>query len=82
MDPSTDLDPQCLNRLGGVQRTLGGLRGCIEDGKETVTRGVDLAAMVTLERGADEPMVLLHELAPTSVTQLGGYLGGADDIGE
>lgn len=49
---------------------------------ETVTRGIDLVPAEAPKLPPDAPVALLPEVSPPRVTQLGGVLGGADDVGE
>ena len=48
---------------------------------ETVTRGIDLVPAEAPKLPPDAPVALLPEVSPPRVTQLGGVLGGADEVG-
>ncbi len=82
MEAGTDLKAQRLHALDRLQRALGGRGWGIEDGKEPVARGVHLATAVALQRSPDQLVVLLNELTPAAIAQLGGHLGRADDVRE
>jgi hypothetical protein len=54
----------------------------VEVGEEAVAGRVHLTATEAYELTADELVVTLEELAPGTVSQLGGVLARSDDVGE
>src|SRR5712664_4118844 len=78
----SDLDPERSNCFG--DRTGATDRACraIEGRQKTVTNGVHLAAACPAQLTANERVVLLEQLAPTRVAELGHLRSRADDVGE
>ena len=82
VQPGADLEAERLHLRCYVKRAVDGRRRRIEDCKEAVTCGIDLASTMLLQRRPHDTMVLLDQLAPCLVTQLGRKISRADDVGE
>ena len=54
----------------------------VERGEEAVAGRAHLAAAEAAELAADRRVVLLQQVAPAAVAELGGVLGRVDDVGE
>jgi len=72
-------------RFHGFDRCLSTPHGSgrpIERREEPVACRVDLPTAVPSEQSAKGVVMLLHEVSPSSVTELGNLLGRPDDVGE
>src|SRR5262249_30431883 len=77
-DVDTDLPDAPDNRFTATDRA----RRAIERGQYAVAGRVHEMAAVSRQLVADPRVVLVEQLPPAPVAQLGGPLGGAYDIGE
>ena len=66
------------DRAGAADRA----RRTVEAGEESVAGRVDLDAAMAHQLLAHELMMLLQHVSPTAVTERGGTLARADDVGE
>src|SRR6267378_6226795 len=56
--------------------------GSIERRAESVACVIDLSAPIALQLGSHHPVVLLEQIAPSTISQLRGTLSGVNDVGE
>ena len=56
--------------------------GAVEGGEEAVARRIDLASVEARELATNGGVVLLHEIAPATVSDLRRALRRSDEIGE
>ena len=63
-------------------REVDGAARPVEGDEEAVTGGLDLAAAVAVEPLTDKRLLLLEQIAPAPITDLGRALGRGDDVGE
>src|SRR5262249_43982075 len=54
----------------------------VESRKKAVARGVDLAAAKARQLPADQAVMGVEPFSPAAVAQLGGAVGGIDDVGK
>ena len=79
-EANLEAEPPCsiANRAGA--------RDCagrpVERGQEAVAGGVQLSPPKPVELAADERVVLLEQLPPATVAEIGSELGRADDVRE
>jgi len=76
------LDAENPHRVDDGRRTFNGSTGAAEGGNKAVTRGVDLAPTEPIEFVADDVVVVVQEVSPPIVAEIGGPLRRTDDIGE
>ena len=77
-----DLEVELPDRVPDCTRTADRPRGPVEGGEESVAGDPDLLAAEPLQMVSDERVMLVEECCPAPVAELGGPLGGADDVGE
>ena len=82
MHAGAHLDAERLHGLHDRVGALDGPGGAVEGREEAVAGGVHLGAAVAAEQRAHRRVVALDQVAPALVSQPGGGLGGADDVGE
>jgi hypothetical protein len=82
VEAGADLQTNALHGTDCLERAFGRCSRGVEDGEKAVARRVLLAPTVAPQGVANQAVMLLDELAPRSITKLGGDLCGADDIGK
>jgi hypothetical protein len=82
MHPGPHFDaqgPRCVSDRASATHGSG---GTVERGEQSVAGGVDLLAAKAVELAANERMVRLEQVAPSSVTELDGAVRRGDDVHE
>ena len=82
MNPRPDLDAELAHTSDDLVHASDRSCRSVEGGVEAVPCGVVLDAVPARERIANHRMMREHQLLPTSVTDLGLLLRGADDVRE
>ena len=80
--PARTSSPSVADRIDDRLCAADRARGPVEGREEPVARGIDLAPVEAGELASHRGMVLLEQVAPAPVAELGGLLGRADEIGE
>jgi hypothetical protein len=80
MDAGADLDPELLHPSDDLGGAFDGCCGRVEHGEEAVAGSVDLATGVPPERGSDDLVMELDQVAPPSIAQLGSVLRRSHDV--
>src|SRR5262245_35712054 len=80
--PRPDLESELANNVPYRTRAPNRAGRAVEGREESVTGRVHLPSAEVPQLSSDEPMVLLHELAPPAITELGSTGCGVDEIGE
>src|SRR5581483_8043003 len=82
VDAGTDLDVERPEGVAYGEGALDGATGTVEGRQEAIAGGIDLPTAETLELLSHRLVMALEQVAPVSVAEPGGPVGGTDDVGE
>src|SRR3954471_5053369 len=82
VQPGTDLESQGTDTVADRDRATDRARRAIEGREESVAGRVDLPAAMALELTSDKTAIRVQQVAPPSVTDLGGLTRRLHDVAE
>src|SRR5262245_10868099 len=82
VDAGPHIQPDSSERVDYGAAAANCARGSVEGCEEAVSSGVDLPPSIAGQLRPDDRVVGVQQLPPGPITQLGGALGGRNNIGE